>query len=285
MLSINVYATPFKTEIVAAALALIISSAGRYAAVSASALCQRCSATTYSGARATICSACLVGQRLAVEASTSLNVGCLDCIAGKYSSTGTTTECVSCTAGRYQNSNASALCLDCTAGRFQDSSAGRECIFCSPGTYSAKSASLFCEKCSPGTYSVGTGSVGCEICPTFTYSSSPSFDGCRSCIGGYYKIGLKSENGTLFAECAKCENYTKKVSCSSTGVTVNNIDLNEGYWRLRVSSRVEDIRECPLGSQACKGGRLDVQKAQTGWQNVSGQCRKGYTGPLCAVRS
>ena len=50
--------------------------------------------------------------------------------------------------------------------------------------------------------------------------------------------------------------------------TLGSIGVDEGYWR--IINNTDDIRPCPMGEKACKGG-------------PDSDCRAGYQGVLCAV--
>ena len=63
----------------------------------------------------------------------------------------------------------------------------------------------------------------------------------------------------------------KGVNENVTGMSINTLSLNKGYWRASVKSA--DIEQC-LNEEHCVGGD---------GSDPSSYCAKGYKGPLCAV--
>ena len=255
---------------------------GKYSSASASSSCSSCSSSTYSTAGSTSCLSCALGERLVQDSATSLNVGCASCARGKYNTAKGATSCTACGPGTYTGANGSSTCSECVSGTYASGDGAVECVACAAGKFAAQAGEIECTACEAGYYQDKAGSTSCAACSGLrlpgTFSTSP-FTRCTICQSGYYQVG-ETGNGT--ALCEACSS-SAKVKCFSTGVTVNNIEMEEGYYRLSVTSGVDDIRECNR-PESCSGSRrLDVAVAQKGWQNVSGQCAGGYTGPLCAV--
>ena len=71
----------------------------------------------------------------------------------------------------------------------------------------------------------------------------------------------------------KCVECSKRLDCSSSGLTVNNLQIVPGGYRFDESTEI--VRDCLMGERACPGGN--------GTGNAL--CARGYEGPLCAVCS
>lgn len=76
--------------------------------------------------------------------------------------------------------------------------------------------------------------------------------------------------------CESCElsinGDTDSYECTSNGVTLKNLPINDGYWRHDTASL--DIRKC-FHEDACKGGS-EVS-------NSDEYCESGYRGPYCDI--
>ena len=79
----------------------------------------------------------------------------------------------------------------------------------------------------------------------------------------------KGANGAI--ACSSLGNFVELADCLEDNLKVQDLRLARGFWRPSLDSI--DIRRCPLGSNACRGG-----------QNLS-LCQPNYEGPMCAVCS
>jgi len=53
-----------------------------------------------------------------------------------------------------------------------------------------------------------------------------------------------------------------------------NLKLRPGFWR--ISNATAEVYGCPFGTASCRGGGNFTDSGD-------GYCKRGYTGPLCAV--
>ena len=64
------------------------------------------------------------------------------------------------------------------------------------------------------------------------------------------------------------------------GTTLSEMKIRAGWWRPSRYTYLDDenqgLRECPLGTDACKGGSGP-------WDGTDMYCAKGYTGPMCML--
>ena len=79
-----------------------------------------------------------------------------------------------------------------------------------------------------------------------------SGDQCETCETGYFMDG------------ERCRLCTDGMSCTTAGLTVSTLPLEDDWWRTSLES--DQVRRC-YSEGAC----------------VSGACRDGHKGPLCAV--
>ena len=77
--------------------------------------------------------------------------------------------------------------------------------------------------------------------------------------------------------CRECP--SKGVTCERTGTRLERVDIDAGYFRISAQSyESTEIRKCPWGLTACKGG---TNFSDGG----NGYCHEGYEGPYCGVCS
>ena len=113
-----------------------------------------------------------------------LNISiCLDCIAGKYSTT--------------DGLSNAALCADCVSGRYNSQPGKTEksdCIMCGIGKYGltigSKNGTADCISCNEGTFSDITGvqSVNdCKECPAGYQNQQTGSPACNPCQAGKFR--------------------------------------------------------------------------------------------------
>jgi hypothetical protein len=148
---------------------------------------------------------------------------CVDCSAGRYTSTSNQNSCTACNAGK-SSSSGSTSCTDCTAGKA--STSGGPCTICSAGTVSAAGAAS-CSNCDPGTSSTA-GSGSCVDCTAGKYSTSGGL--CTDCSPGFFSATKSStctvcsvgsfQDASAMSYCDNCpvgtfQNKTGMSFCSS----------------------------------------------------------------------
>ncbi len=97
---------------------------------------------------------------------------CDECATGRYSLGGynveTCTRCPVGTANPDTQSTSADACLNCTAGKYSSSQGAAYCVWCIAGTYSLVRADI-CTTCDAGTRSSAISST-CWTCTAGTYS-------------------------------------------------------------------------------------------------------------------
>ncbi|GMH72487.1 hypothetical protein TrLO_g15570 [Triparma laevis f. longispina] len=187
---------------------------------------------------------------------------CESCSVGKYSGTAAS-QCSSCESGKYATAG-SPNCFACEAGKYTNGDKDA-CINCPEGKISGTASSM-CTVCETGKYAEGVGNVACNFCNDYeavlgstTYGNgTKSVSGCVCPAGEYDMYDM-------------CARLPEGVKSYIVGFTVENLDIEEGYWRSSRSSSV--ILPCLVETgEHCVGGN-----------DPEDQCAEGYTGPLCAV--
>ena len=92
--------------------------------------------------------------------------GCSACPAGKQAGS---TECVNCVAGRVSSSTTDLKCEKCDVGKYQNEPGLPSCIKCVPGQYQDAQHGISCQKCKIGQHDAGNVSARdtpatCENC-------------------------------------------------------------------------------------------------------------------------
>ena len=218
-----------------------------------------------------------------------------------------------CAGGTYAPKRESESCTDCDEGYYQDEKGKDNCKICSPGKVCPRGSSneldcfagtwsgtqgradrsdckpcelgMFCPKGSFAQTPCDAGTVGdrenlvskdsCKSCEDNTWSNLGS-SSCDSCRKDHYlqpSQEKKTTSATASVECVKCLDHAK---CNANGVTLETIELEEGWWRL--GPRSVDLHKCDKSNNftSCRGGN------QAG-ANGSGYCFEGYMGPLCQL--
>ena len=135
-----------------------------------------------------------------------------------------------------------------------------EVTTCSPGHWCSAGNSI---PCSLNTYNPNPGQIdmsACLPCPenAFGPEASISITAC-TCEAGFYDAQMADE----LVVCQQCPVGSL---CHSTGMTLETLPIDKGYWRVNASS--VDLSRCPDASSndtACLGN----------------QCKPWTTGPYC----
>jgi len=191
--------------------------------------CEPCPEGQFSFPGSFSCSNCPPGQYIdgftnKVIYKLAVEVTCLDCDAGSYSTSGGFS-CLPCDQGSY-SSKGSAACVQCPEGYYSESS--NECI-CPAGSYLSGSLPVSCEPCPLETYSQ-IGMPSCLPCPSGSYVNDDSSD-CIICPEGQYlPDGLKTcldcppgtwSNSSAFEcivcteDCESCASLTECDKCNA----------------------------------------------------------------------
>ncbi|HIB76090.1 MAG TPA: hypothetical protein EYO58_00450, partial [Flavobacteriales bacterium] len=228
---------------------------------------------------------------------------CSSCDVGSYKEGYSTLDCSSCdliisdstTNGSASTSNSScgcefdskylsldgSSCLDCPefsdfiesgscdcdeGSTFNESSSS--CV-CDPGYY--KNTQSQCVVCLPNSFKSEDGDDLCSSCDDFMTDSITSSSGSTNssdchCDDGDYE----SEDGS---ECVSCP---KGSSCEE-GTTIENMEVDGGYWR--VDGESDTIHQCPV-PKACEGASSNSSSSSSYGDNL---CRVGHEGPYCSV--
>ncbi len=142
---------------------------------------------------------------------------CVDCAAGKYSSSTGASYCSNCAGGKTSpaGSDASSDCTDCPVAKF--SYWGETCTNCNHGKTSPARSDAWsdCTNCAAGKYSPGAGQ-DCTNCAAGKYSvtaGATSEASCTACVAGKYSTtaGASSE-----ASCTDCSANTKSAAGASS---------------------------------------------------------------------
>lgn len=165
--------------------------------------CTACSPGKYTGlpGQSTCTEICPSGWIGNATGGTTLELACLPCPAGSYSSFEGSLRCTQCPPGQYAELTGSTYCEDCPIGYFSNT----------PSATSSQS----CTPCSAGSYNPAPGqtSSGCIPCPpgsaSFTEGASLSSQ-CQPCSAGFFASLAGSVNCTL----APAGSYTGPSSSS-----------------------------------------------------------------------
>ena len=241
---------------------------GGYASA-ASANCSACESGRYSGSGASSCTSCAKGKK-AEEKGAS---GCATCASGSFSSAGASS-CALCAQGT-SSSAGSAACSNCAEGFAASTKGSTQCVACDAGSYAPASAAVNCTLCPLGHAQGATGQDHCTACSPGTYSEEAGTTSCADCPGNAFSAKEASactrclKNYFYDDSCLPCPDGTQ---CDVDGnSTLADLVLLPGWWR--ISESTDEIRRCPHGSLACRGGLL--------FQD--GYCKEGHQGVLCAV--
>ncbi|GMH97930.1 hypothetical protein TrVE_jg8351 [Triparma verrucosa] len=274
---------------------------GKYSNEVGSSSCLRCASGTYTNGdnEYSSCIPCAPGRYSEDSMGASQ---CSPCSPGKYSNEGSS-QCDSCPLGKISASESSTVCDDCTSGKYASTSGSTSCLNCGEGTHAADAGASDCDKCPVGTFSLSSatvctpclegsysdqpGSSSCKVCPETRYSVEQSSD-CSICDVGYYSTAGEID----------CQPCPVGASCAKPGTTVEDLDVNRGFWRS--SRRSSNIVKC-VNADACPGSAPAspsangtnplLQDAQNSANSSDSKviedrpsdCAAGYVGPLCLV--
>ena len=230
--------------------------------------CVACTAGSHSDKGASSCAECAAGTWSATNSA-----NCTECVAGTISSAGAAV-CAYCFKGTYASKAASSACVDCPAGRYVDKMGQSQCNLCPGGRFSGAAATTTCTSCPPGTRSED-GALSCDDCRTGRWSYASSSN-CTRCDKGYFMHDMGSFEALPPAQqpCLMCA--SSGLICSSLGVRLSTIQLEDGYFRIAAHSHEDtEIRACPA-KHACQGGSNFSTLGES-------YCREGYVGPMCEV--
>jgi hypothetical protein len=207
--------------------------------------CVECDKGEYAEFGATSCSACSGEGEYSAEKGHSAcstakagskpssdRKGEEQCLAGTYS-TGGANECMDCDPGFISNDpDGAGFCSPCPAGYFTNPSQ-TACLPCSPGSISGIAAT-HCDACEVGKFASGSNNTGCLFCDDkdFLKGSTTNSTGATSsssciCEPSFYENELTKS----------CEPVFEGVSKSVSGMTVENMKLEQGFWRTTTSSK------------------------------------------------
>ena len=305
---------------------------GKYAGASGTATCTACPGfSTTNAVGATSADACTCVQGYNADLDDNGNLVCLGCPA--FSTMSSDSDVCECNQGYYSSLDATnnLVCVACPA--FSSSSAigatSVDACECNQGYYSGLDATgssvcLACPAFSTITSDAGstgsgactcnqgyfldtdaTGKPVCEQCRNvFDFSTTPSagatsVDECVCNPGYYLKAAAGNSTRTTVRECVLCD--ADLLDCSTPGVTVANMPIATGAWR--VSNTSTQVLEC-FNKAACVGAAGPAAAAANataasrrqliGGTNaaslaVSGStagdalCAAGHTGILCGA--
>eukprot|EP00961_Rhodomonas_salina_P228875 3093545-Rhodomonas_salina.1 len=192
--------------------------------------CQACSNGTFTSDQGfETCTPCPPGTFTPKDGS--LNILCVDCDGGKYSSTSGCSDCPVHTVSEPRSS--SIADCECLPGY-----EGQSCSACEIGEYKAKRGNMSCTLCPAGEYAPSTGSSTCLKCGNNQFSN-PARDTCETCSEGTVPVVTSSESGV--DSCACKEGYTPEPGSSQTCAA-----CARGKYKDKVGP--EECSDCPEGT-------------------------------------
>ena len=249
---------------------------------------------------------------------------CDPCPVGKYCPSLGMGEGIDCPAGKRAPGVGAQACLDCGPGEANDLLGQASCTPCATGSATALLGSTECTECAQGEYAGGIGTVACTACPAFSTTAAAgamSVDECE-CLAGFFLLtegGVSSCQecsnvldfstalpGTASADDCVCErgyfleaNATQRrcvacdpalMDCSVEGITVANMPIKRGGWRLSNSSST--VYTC-FNKAACVGAGRPLANTTTSGRRLGAildvstagdaLCAPGHTGFLCGT--
>ena len=225
---------------------------------------------------------------------------CTECSPG-YATRGKGVGCAACSPGFAAPDNGTIACTVCGGGTYANGLANTECINAPPGSYAGIGAAEP-KPCAVGRYGSTSGRVddqctgacdeGHYCAPGSTVKNPPS---CS--IGYYLEMHLNVTTNATTPVCNKCD--PSLMNCSIPGITLTNMPIKPGGWRLGGASA--RIIRCFSTSGACAGNLgilTPVMDASNASSNVTARrlngvdpstietfgdalCTAGHTGVLC----
>jgi len=238
------------------------------------------------------------------------------CKAGEFApnitSSGDTQRCVQCKAGKYSSSAAASVCSACSAGTFSTGEGGiseDSCDKCQAGTYSSTVAAATANTCLPciaGTYSEVSAATSvttcldciagkflvtngndeendCALCGKGRYSSSmgaTSEDTCQSCMPGTY---LETQGNSAQGDCLLCGKGTYSSSTGATTAVTCQSCISGTYSEASGATSDSTCILCIAGTYSTSVGAIAGDACSTcpdGMTSLPGSS----TSSECAVR-
>ena len=179
-------------------------------------LCENCTLNTYNVYTASIaetaCTDCPANSHTTDGATGQDEASDCHCQVGyKQTSEGTLTQvptCIQCTAGKYSTTPDANSCTDCEAGKASatlGATSENTCLECSAGKISASDGAVACTDCGNDQYQVHTGQSICTDCPGPTGHDSTGQDELADC-----KCNKGYTGGASAGTCVQCEAGTYK---------------------------------------------------------------------------
>ena len=234
--------------------------------------CLSCASGGHSSAGSSSCEQCLTGKFF-----DPIAVRCLNCPKGKYSENGAadSSGCIDCLVGfiagegkgycspcpQYEKmDHDDATSCVCENSFVRDPTKGNACT-CGPGKMLIGTV---CESCEVGKFKDFLGISSCELCDQNILFSTTLFVGAKSpddCVCPESTYLDEKRTNCIYVD------STAGVMLGVSSMTIDNLDLKPGYWR--ISNSTTDVRKCPV-EIACQGGN-----------STAGYCREGHVGPYC----
>lgn len=175
---------------------------------------------------------------------------CAMCVPGK-ATLGLGVECTSCKPGYQAPSNGTIVCSACPAGSYASTVGASECQPALIGHYASLGATAP-RKCAIGRYgsTVGRTDDQCSgACAKGHYCAAGSFvPNPPACATGFF-LASGDANSTS-STCAPCNPLV--MDCSIPGVTLANMPIKAGGWRL--TGNTSNVITC-LNPSACAGNQ------------------------------
>ena len=171
----------------------------------------------------------------------------------------------SCAPGTYSNRTGAAACDQCTIGRYQDAQRAESCVDCPRDSTTASAGAFTADQCKC--------LFGIEVSSREGSSSNQSACGCpRSEYADEAELAAAREapSTDLNAYGDVCKQCPDGAACTSDGIVLGLLPLEEGYWRARNESPV--VLPCNVPG-ACLGGAVVADAL----------CREGHRGPYCEI--
>src|SRR5690242_3919247 len=92
--------------------------------------------------------------------------------------------CNNCSAVDYSSVQGASACMQCIAGKYSPTGSS-QCLDCPSRTYTSTAGSSGCINCSAGNY-VNVNSTQCIPCPSNDTNIPPIFQCFGHCLPGYY---------------------------------------------------------------------------------------------------
>ncbi|GMI07720.1 hypothetical protein TrVE_jg4996 [Triparma verrucosa] len=183
----------------------------------------------------TSCVSCAAGKSLpysstayALKIQHDQEADCVNCEAGKFSSSPASASCTICPAGKYQETPGVSFCNLCAIGRYNPdagsdvskhtSSEGDSCLLCTAGKYQNIAGQESCMQCVAGKKSSATGASDvstCTDCANGKYSLIGQ-SACTDCPAGKSLASF----GEKVGDCNDCETGKYYAGTGATACTV-----------------------------------------------------------------